>query len=887
MFCGLLIVVAFVHMSGNDLSKSRTLRSPGSKQHDGGDEVSGEGFDPEKENFDTVAVDCSKEEQHNDYDPNDTSRLDEILDRVAQSAQVAFDEVQYNVELSDSSENILPPGCDYAKENIDTSKTVAVDCSKEEQHNDYDPNDTSRLDEILDRVAQSAQVAFDEVQYNVEVSDSSENILPPGCDYAKENIDTSKKYDVCVVGAGLSGTVFAERTSELGGSVLVMDVRPHIGGNCFDYIDQKTGVLRNQYGSHLFHTKIEAVWNYVNNPRSPPWKQWYHQKYGIVNGTYVPIPVNILTVNRLFGKNIQNEEEMMEWLESVQIPCPKCGCRNGEEMAKSRVGQELYEAIFETYTIKQWGRSPREMDASVTARIPVRSNFDPRYFADKFQALPGEGYTAWFEGLLRHDLIDVVINTDFHDHQEHLEQACGSIVYTGPIDRYFEAKGYEKLQYRSITFREERHYNMSGFVLPSPVVNYPGTEVPYTRAIEYKHYLHRPSPHSVVVKETTSDEGEPYYPIPNEKNKALYQTYKDLATDLEKNGKVTFVGRLANYKYFDMDKALENALQLFYQKNWYKFYMGEQLLKYKRHIDGKIQALQEANTHTKRCDHPIYTGEFGMELRVNVPWAYHKTLHSNCRVQTLGVKGSQYMYFFSDEHTIVENTQREYAPLPDGNPFRSDVVHMEDFPHDTPWTAPPFSDFFRRRDIYDFLQVKPLVFISNKYVVQWKHKHPDNFLDVEQLRELLTYLEPNYTIVYKRSTAKSLEDVDGAELIMEEKDMIRTEFPTVVLYDDLQQGITNVEDENLLLFGIMSLADKFLSVQGGTAVASSFFGGSSTIFIADGKELQFGDYKYFHRFSDADVAWTHMDTEHKWYQKVHKKHETTKVKFMELVKKRL
>ena len=154
----------------------------------------------------------------------------------------------------------------------------------------------------------SSPKALPQDTHRVEVSDSSENILPPGCNYSKPKLDLSKSYDLCIVGAGLSGTVFAERSSELEESVLVIDSRPHIGGNCYDYIDQKTGVLRNQYGSHLFHTRIQRVWDYVNNPRSPPWKQWYHMKYGIVNGTYVPIPVNIMTVNRLFNVNIQTED---------------------------------------------------------------------------------------------------------------------------------------------------------------------------------------------------------------------------------------------------------------------------------------------------------------------------------------------------------------------------------------------------------------------------------------------------------------------------------------------------------------------------------------------------------------------------------------------------
>ena len=213
----------------------------------------------------------------------------------------------------------------------------------------------------------------------VVISDSSSNVLPSGFPKALSKIDTSKEYDLCAVGAGLSGTVYAERTATILKRKTLGDRhRPHIGGNCYDYVDHETGIIRNQYGSHLFHTNIERVWKYVTgNPKAPKWTSWYHQKYGVVNGVYVPIPVNIITVNRLFNLNIQTEEEMREWLSSVQVPCPEHGCRNSAEMAKSRVGEELYKLIFEQYTIKQWNKDPSDLNASVTARIPVRANFDP------------------------------------------------------------------------------------------------------------------------------------------------------------------------------------------------------------------------------------------------------------------------------------------------------------------------------------------------------------------------------------------------------------------------------------------------------------------------------------------------------------------------------
>jgi len=581
-------------------------------------------------------------------------------------------------------------------------------------------------------------------------------------------------------------------------------------------------------------------------------------KYGIVNGTYVPIPVNIMTVNRLFNVNIQTEDEMNIWLKSVQIPCPNTGCRNGEEMAKSRVGEELYKAIFETYTIKQWGKSPKEMEASVTARIPVRGNWDPRYFDDKWQALPSEGYTAWFEGLLKHPLIDVVLNIDFHDYQEHFEKACGSIIYTGPIDRFFEAKGMEKLEYRSIIFTEERHYNTPGYLFPTPVVNYPGPETPYTRAGEYKHYLHRPAPHSIVVKETSSDKGEPYYPVPTKSNIELYQKYKDLATDLEQKGKIIFVGRLANYKYFDMDKAIYNALKLYYQSSWYKFFMGKQFNKYRNKILEKMKKLRQdiSSRTSSKCYHPLYSGKFGMELGVHIPRAYHKS--RQCLVHTKGVPGTKYMYFFSYHHTIEEK-QRTNQSL-DGGAFQSGIALTNDFKNDTDWLAPSYKNFFIQPDIYEFLQDKPLLVISNEYDTQWKHKEQQNYITIDVLRDVLTYLIPKYTILYKRDSNPNLrqrneeEHADVKQNDLDDKEMIRKEFPTVVLYDDLKAGITmDVEDQNLLLFGVMSLSDRFLCVQGSSAVISSYFGGNTTIFIHEGSELTRGDYNDYHRFSNASV----------------------------------
>jgi len=739
------------------------------------------------------------------------------------------------------------------------------------------------------------------------ISDSSENELPPGCDFANNRIDKSKTYHTCVIGAGLSGTVFAERTANLlKKKVLVIDSRPHIGGNCYDFIDQKTGILRNQYGSHLFHTKIERVWDYVtSNPKAPRWKPWYHQKFGRINGTlyseygmlngtyYVPIPVNISTVNRLFGLNIQTEDEMNEWLQTVQIPCPPEGCQNAEEMAKSRVGEALYKAIFETYTIKQWDKSPKDLDASVSARIPVRSNADPRYFADKWQALAGKGYTEWFEAMLDHHRIDVVLNTDFFDHKDYLEgPACETIVYTGPIDRYFASLGFEKLQYRSITFTEERYYNHPGYILPTPVLNYPGPETPYTRAIEYKHYLHQDSPHSIVVKETASDDGEPYYPIPNNRNKELYEKYKQKADELEQAGKFVFVGRLANYKYFDMDKAIDNALSLFEKRidsmggleatingsrlSWSEHFRGTHFHDYRALIDQKIERRRKlrkaefdtvATTWIKKlklsCKQPFYRGEFGMEMRAYVPWAYYRSNHGCYYLHTTGSVGSKYMYWFSDAHEVRKGAKRGHVK-PYNNPVfpTKEGVHVSSISKDAPWQAPPFREFFRHPDADSFeeLQEKPLIVIMNKYQTEWGGP-PANFFSQEMLTKMLDYLVPKYTVLYKRHTASKLED-NSEFLDLNEKDHIRQNYPAVVFYEDLQRGLDDPEDQNLLQFSILSLGKHFLAVQGGTAVISSWFGGTTSIFLKEGPHEKLAYDGYFHKFSNSKIVWKNNEEDY-------------------------
>ncbi len=364
------------------------------------------------------------------------------------------------------------------------------------------------------------------------------------------------EYDILVVGCGLSGVVIAEQyASQKGKKVLIIEKRDHIGGNVYDYIDEETGILMSKYGAHLFHTNSEKVWDYIN--KFDKWIRWDHEVIGEVDGKLVSIPVNITTVNSLCGTNLQTTEEMNEWLKNNQVKYDVI--ENSEQMAKSRVGEVLYEKIFKDYTFKQWEKYPDELDPLVLARIPIRNDFDTRYFSDKYQALPEKGYTHFVQQILNSSSnISVQLNTNYFDFIKTTPiESFEKVIFTGPIDAFYAEKGLETLEYRSIDFQIERYKNMN-YYQPKSVVNYPQNNVPYTRIVEYKHFLNQQSPHTVIVKEVTKAEGEPYYPVFNKKNMDLYEQYKKFA---EEEKSVDFIGRLANYKYFNMDATILNALE--------------------------------------------------------------------------------------------------------------------------------------------------------------------------------------------------------------------------------------------------------------------------------------------------------------------------------------
>lgn len=370
--------------------------------------------------------------------------------------------------------------------------------------------------------------------------------------------------DYLIVGCGLSGAVMAERIATvLGKKVVVIEKRDHVAGNCYDYTDVETGLRVSKYGPHFFHTDDERVWDYVN--RFAEWRRWDHKVASFVKEKFVPLPVNINTINAMFDDaHLKTEADMRKWLDAHVERLSEV--KTSADVCLSKFGRVIYETLFKPYTIKQWGKTPEELDPLVLSRIPLRFDFDDRYFSDRYQALPVKGYTDFVFGMLVSRHIHVLLNTDFFDVQQHIGKHT-KVIFTGRIDAYFADSGLPPLEYRSLDFKIETHRNMS-YYQPYAVVNYPGSDVPHTRITEYKHMnpAHT-SPHTITVKETSCATGEPYYPVPNAENMALYERYKALADgsdgDENKKSDVRFLGRLATYKYFNMDQAIRAALDMF------------------------------------------------------------------------------------------------------------------------------------------------------------------------------------------------------------------------------------------------------------------------------------------------------------------------------------
>jgi UDP-galactopyranose mutase len=364
---------------------------------------------------------------------------------------------------------------------------------------------------------------------------------------------TGEKYDYLVVGAGFAGSVLAERlASQHGARVLIIDRRDHVGGNAYDEKDD-AGILYHKYGPHIFHTNSDAVVDYLS--QFTEWRPYEHRVLASVRGQQVPIPINRTTLNMLFDANLETDEDAAEYLASRAEPVDEI--RTSEDVVINAVGEELYRLFFRGYTRKQWGLDPSELDKQVTSRIPTRTNTDDRYFSDTFQAMPLNGYTAMFERMLDHPRIEKALGVDFRDIKDRAYEIADHIIYTGPIDEYFDFR-FGKLPYRSLKF-DHQTLEQEWFQ-PVAVVNYPSEDVPFTRISEYKHLTGQQHSRTSITYEYPSAEGDPYYPIPRPENQELFKKYEALA---DETGDVTFVGRLATYRYYNMDQIVGQALATF------------------------------------------------------------------------------------------------------------------------------------------------------------------------------------------------------------------------------------------------------------------------------------------------------------------------------------
>ena len=357
-----------------------------------------------------------------------------------------------------------------------------------------------------------------------------------------------RAFDALVVGCGFAGAVLAERIAA--GSdrrVLVIDRRPHIAGNAYDRLDD-AGILIHQYGPHIFHTNSAAVFDHLS--RFTKWRPYEHRVLADVAGRLLPMPINRTTLNGLYGLDLKDDAAVASFLADRAETVAEV--RTSEDVVVAAVGRDLYETFFQDYTRKQWGLDPSELDRSVTSRVPTRTGTDDRYFTDTFQAMPEAGYTAMFAAMLDHPNITVELGVDYADVKD--EISVGHTVFTGPIDAFFDHR-YGPLPYRSLEFQHETHdtewYQTVG------VVNYPSPDVPWTRITEYKHLTGQRNARTSITREIPRAEGDPYYPIPRPENHAVYKRYEALA---RLRPDVSFVGRLATYRYHNMDQVVGQAL---------------------------------------------------------------------------------------------------------------------------------------------------------------------------------------------------------------------------------------------------------------------------------------------------------------------------------------
>ena len=379
-------------------------------------------------------------------------------------------------------------------------------------------------------------------------------------------------FDYLIVGAGFAGSVLAERLAAGSGKkVLIVDKRPHIGGNAYDHYND-AGILVHKYGPHIFHTNSREVFEYLS--RFTAWRSYQHRVLAHVDGQLVPIPINLDTINKLYGLNL-TAFQVEEFFATLAEPREQI--RTSEDVVIAKVGRELYEKFFRGYTRKQWGLDPSELDASVTARVPTRTNRDDRYFTDTYQAMPLHGYTRMFENMLDHPNIKVMLNTDYREIERIIPYR--EMIYTGPVDAFFDF-AYGKLPYRSLEFKHETHDKE--VFQPAPVVNYPNEQA-YTRITEFKYLTGQEHKKTSIVYEYPRAEGDPYYPVPRKENTELYVKYKTLA---DATPGVHFVGRLATYKYYNMDQIVAQALTVYAKINGTKRIESTERIEFPRNGKG-------------------------------------------------------------------------------------------------------------------------------------------------------------------------------------------------------------------------------------------------------------------------------------------------------------
>ncbi|MFA7418547.1 MAG: UDP-galactopyranose mutase [Melioribacteraceae bacterium] len=358
-------------------------------------------------------------------------------------------------------------------------------------------------------------------------------------------------YDYLIVGSGFSGAIMAERiASQLNKKVLVVEKRNHIGGNAYDEIDDY-GILIHKYGPHIFHTNSKEVFDYIS--QFTEWRFYEHKVLAKLGNELYPIPINRVTLNKLYGLNLKNDKETEEFYDSVKEK--RFPIRNSEDIIVNQIGADLFEKFFKNYTKKQWNLEPKELSPAVCGRIPVRTNDDCRYFTDKYQFMPKDGYIKMFERIMSHKNIDILLKTDYKSIINEIKY--DKMIYTGPIDYYFDYK-FGKLPYRSIRFEFENHQIKK--YQDVAVINHVDADIPFTRVTEYKYLTGRNSVCTTISKEYPQLEGEPYYPVHTEGNKKLYNAYYEEAKKLKN---VLFCGRLAEYRYYNMDQVVANSLKIF------------------------------------------------------------------------------------------------------------------------------------------------------------------------------------------------------------------------------------------------------------------------------------------------------------------------------------